>query len=389
MPVERIVTDEANSESWSRQTLTYDDQGRLMQRAVAMDDGSSHVTRTDRGDTHDWRTLGVSYDATGARTGLTFRKDGNEWETSIRYDAAGSEDWSKITVSKEGPSFHGMARYEVRAVDYDDGSRTVTRSDLLDAEDWRSTTTTYDAAGTRISAETVQDDGSRVVNHYDAAGAEVWDKQSLSFDALGRLTLKATDFDDGGRSVARFDAAGTEAWTQVVTKYDASGRVARQITEEDSGKATEILRDAAGTEAWSKLTVASADGAVTQRSLDFDLGGKAVVQYDAADAASWTAQGRFYMADGNLAYAFRLDDDVAKPVENYGKAAWTHVTATHRAADLGNGVTLILDYDRDDTADWRVYAKLTDAAGERFYGASIMDDGSLRELFPAPLDWLI
>ncbi|KAA2213250.1 hypothetical protein [Teichococcus oryzae] len=298
----------------------------------------------------------------------------------------------------------------------------------------------YDAAGRETRGETRYDDGQRETYVLDAGNTASWSRVGHDYDASGALLRKSVQYDDG-RSVTTDYQPGSTAFTRTTqgtadgvykmefVAEDGSRDVLRYRDDSDGGWNTDSRHynadgevtliynrfgldsftqhfDAGDHLAWSRYAFNDTyrDDGVQTTTLSFDEGGRLVTGIDRPGWGApegfptpnpWAAQGRVTDARDELAWRYVVNDD-GTVREQLGQLDWQvrHDACgcvTERSADLGNGVTLLVDYDTARTENWSAQVTLRDAAkGADFYAAAFTDDGGLQVLLSPsqPADWI-
>jgi hypothetical protein len=356
---QRNIVDSADAHSWARQTLSYGDDGLLLQRAVRYDDGSLAVRLYDPADLSAFTTSVRWFDAAGRETRGETRYDDGHRDTYV-LDAANTASWSRIDHD-----YDASGALLGKAVRYDDGHSVTTAFQPGSSAFTRTTEGTADGI---YKVEAVAEDGSKEVLRYRASdGAGGWDADIRNYNTDGELL-------------------------SVYNRYGLNG-VTRQY-------------DAGDHSAWSQLSYNDTyrnDGVQTT-TLSFDAGGRMVTSIDRPYAGApegfptpnpWAVQGQVTDAQNDLAWRYVVNDD-GTVRETLGDLDWAVQRdpcgcVTERSADLGNGVTLLVDYDTARTESWSAQVTLRDAAqGTDFYLASFTDDGQLQLLLNPPQagDWI-
>ncbi len=268
-----VELDLDGSEPWELRFDTHRADGTLEHQVIFEDDGYLRRTNhyadgaiqgyrwSDLGKNESWGIIDVSYDEAGTIRGIRVFLDDNTSVYSV-YDATGTlvskfwndqpgniRDWKTKTIE-----YNPDGTAATQSVNYDDG-RSLTLSynngvpevqllaDTLDAYDWSTIITIFDANGDKMR-KTLTDDLGVVTDTFyfmgevdkietsDSADAYAWDEKLVDYED-GELVLSAVLEDDGDVSAVYFsdtgkvsiyeDVSDSRDWYARVQTYDASG----------------------------------------------------------------------------------------------------------------------------------------------------------------------
>ncbi|WP_299374680.1 VCBS domain-containing protein [uncultured Tateyamaria sp.] len=230
---------------------------------------------------------------------------------------------------------------------------SVSWADPLNAWEWTSRLTTFDATTGRIKArESTFDDGSTRTDSFvdgklttrlniDSNNAHAWQSAQAIYDSNGLLVQRVKIFDDGRKTTSTFtngvetartiiDTSDAFGWARVDILYDhATGRLFSLTTEFDNGMVQ---------------STSSVTGPVNG----------SVVTLDEADRFDWTSITKTYDASGQIKEIFRLNDNGVEVVTTLGSGSrkilvstdtldakdWASITTEHISGAMVRTITM-------------------------------------------------
>ncbi len=345
LPTSVEHTDPLNAASWTTISIGYfTPYGRINERVVAYDDGRS-LTESfdpfgnvityrqieDTGDRFSWASQFFHYAPTGALSSHFVRHDDGREVTAQfangvqinRYsnDRADAYDWHNRTFTYDSNGvLQSIATtldsgvVETKSSFLGPVSGEISKTDVNDRFAWDSITTTYDAAGMKVSTVRIDDNGIQnttnfannvpsTVSRLDLDDVKAWEYRNATYNAQGQLVLQTQRMDAGfdiyrsfaaGKILQRFDDDRFDVrdWTERTFTYDQQGRLESSTVQWDSGVT---------------VNKTYSNGVLQQ-----------VVRTDVDDAHSWATILKQYGGPWNasLLYVVRTADDGTRTIKD-------------------------------------------------------------------------
>ncbi len=385
----QTVVDKVNSLGSLTTRVTSDGQGRRTAQTEVAADGTSVTT---------------TYDAASAQilTVTRFNKAGLP-TTATLYDPLNTKGWSRVEQvfdaagKKSSETQYGDdgtraeltfyvatgAQQKIRYFNSAGNLTSVVDFDVTNTAGWSQVTRNYDTAG-RVTAELyVNDNGTKTQINYDTAGRKTAQVETAvdgstvttSFNAAGTVLNIIRRTSAGVQTSATiYDAAGAQGWTRVEQQFDSAGRKTVENQYNDNGTRTEITFYVS-TGAQQKVRYFNSANQLTS-SVDFDV----------ADADTWSQITKNYNTAGQLTAQVNLYDDGVKYQYTYDPTdvkTWSTYAQRYNSAgklyfvDQTNddGTHNTVNYDVDSNQTWIRYERYKDAAGNILSQTNFNDDG--------------
>ncbi|MBR2319387.1 MAG: RHS repeat protein [Clostridia bacterium] len=303
------------TESWGKETNTYDAGGNCLTYDISHSDGT-------------WEKGAYTYDADGHPLTCHITRYDDTWQkTTYTYDAAGNE----------------LTRYETNSIDYwkkyestyDDAGHLLTRYTTNWKDEWTKHVYTYDAAGNLLTEE--ETDYRDMVKKYTYSAQK--DKKGNPILLYSYEKFYGSVLGEDGNRIEKAD------WTEKESTYDVNGNplTAREYSYnyrhpvDSSGKYTVYTYDdkgnCLGREQYQYSDYADWEESVTHRdssrfTYTYDEAGRILTKKEIRDY-SYGGQGY-----DNYTYTYNADGTYVVKKTVYLADEWQHtVTTTYDAEE--------------------------------------------------------
>lgn len=288
--------DLGNTQDYTTLTLTFDAVGRVASSLARNDNGSRTHSQFDPSDRAIWQTLAETVDTQGRRIQYDTVLDNGRLQTTL-YDATGSRNWSTIYEA-----FNPQGITNEYMITYDIGTSRREITDTEETANWAQLIELRNENGTLYDKRTNYDVGLQKRIVIDTDITPPWDTLVEYRNAAGALYDKRTNYDNGLQQRLIFDVEAEEQpWDLISETRNSAGNLTTKRTEYDTGQITLLQLDAAEAASWASiLQYFDADGSLTTKRTTYDDGRSLVYLFDTDNSESWDVYTRLFDADGTL-----------------------------------------------------------------------------------------